>query len=67
MMSVFQIPKNVITSIDRILNRFQWQTDSTKKRFALLRRSSVCRKKKYGGLGILNLSEIHLALLTKGF
>ncbi|XP_078156636.1 uncharacterized protein LOC144552546 [Carex rostrata] len=52
--------------IDKIRCRFLWQgSDKQTKKYALIKWPIVCLDKEYGGLGILDLEYMNMALLVK--
>ncbi|KAJ3684168.1 hypothetical protein LUZ61_013332 [Rhynchospora tenuis] len=63
-MSILGMPRKIQKEIDKIRAGFLWHNGS-RKRYHLLRWDSVCRSKQEGGLGILNMKQINLALLSK--
>lgn len=68
-MSVFNLPQWVKDEIEKTRRTFLWQggtTDGTKK-MHLARWDMLCRPKKLGGLGILNISNFNQALLAKWY
>ena len=65
MMSVFPIPKSVITRLDKIRRKFLWQGNSERKGYNLVKWDVVIVGKKHGGLGIRNLLNQSKALMMK--
>ena len=64
--SLYRVPSTVIKDIDKIRCRFLWQgTTKSRKKYALVNWSIVCKPKDNGGLGILNLRDMNTALLLK--
>jgi hypothetical protein len=65
MMSIFEIPKEVIKKLDQYRSRFYWQGDTDKKKYRLAKWDILCRPKDQGGLGIINLEIQNICLLSK--
>jgi len=65
MMSFFYVLKGVLKKLDYFRSRFFWQGDDNKKKYRLIRWSTLCQPKEQGGLGILNLNAMNIALLSK--
>ena len=65
-MSVFRLPKWVLSRIDQLRHVFLWKGEETVSRFyCLVNWDSVCWSKEQGSLGIKSLEQVNLALLTK--
>ena len=64
-MSVFPIPKSIITRLDKIKRKFLWQGNSERKGYTLVKWDIVIVGKKHGGLGIKNLLNQSKALMMK--
>lgn len=61
-LSIYKLPDHVIKHIDRFL----WQgTVKTRKKYALVNCQVACFAKDTGGLGILDLKQMNIALLMK--
>lgn len=66
LMSITILPKWVRARIDTIRSRFQWSGQSQlQKRFLLVSWDQICKLKVQGGLGVLQLHSMNLALMTK--
>lgn len=66
LMSITILPKWVRARIDTIRSRFQWSGQSQlQKRFLLVSWDQICKLKAQGGLGVLQLHSMNLALMTK--
>ena len=65
MISLFPIPKSVITSLDKIRRKFLWQGNSERKGYNLVKWDAVIVGKKHGGLEIKNLLNQSKALMMK--
>ncbi len=64
--SVFRAPKWVIRRVEALRRAFFWKgSTSVLGGQCLVRWEIVCRSKDDGGLGVLNLDSMNLALLTK--
>ena len=65
-LSLFRIPTTILHKIDSLRRKFLWQGyGSQKRKYALLNWPTLCIPKRQGGLGILNLDHMNIALLTK--
>ena len=64
-LSLYRLPKKVLTKIDQIRRQFLWQGTGLKKKYHLLNWPSVCLTKEFGGMGILDLEQMNCALLLK--
>ena len=65
-LSIYQVPKTILLRINKIRRKFLWQgTAAGKRKYYLVNWSKACLAKKYGGLGILNLRFMNIALLLK--
>ena len=65
MMSVFPIPKSVITRLDKIRRKFLCQGNNERKGYNLVKWDVVIVGKKHGGLGIRNSVNQSKALMMK--
>ncbi|XP_019186396.1 PREDICTED: uncharacterized protein LOC109181097 [Ipomoea nil] len=63
-MSVFLLPISVCTAIERIMNRYWWDS-GTDRRIHWKAWDKLCIPKKYGGLGFKDLRAFNLAMLGK--
>ena len=64
-MSLFVIPKNVRTRLERIQRNFLWGDTEERRKFHLVNWAEVCKDKKHGGLGLRHLEGLNQALLGK--
>jgi hypothetical protein len=51
--------------MDRIRNSFLWDENENKKKYHLVNWQKVCMPKDQGGLGVLDLEKMNIALLSK--
>jgi hypothetical protein len=65
MLSFYRIPVGVKEKLDRIRNNFLWDETEGKKKYHLVNWQTVCLRKDQGGLGILDLEKMNIALLAK--
>ena len=63
--SFYKVPIWVIQRIDRIRRRFLWGGSENLNKIPLIKWDAVCLKKSHGGLGIINLYHMNIALLGK--
>ncbi len=65
--SVFRLPAWVTAAIDKIRRGFFWRGRILNSGFhCLVKWGSVCRPKRFGGLGVKHLHTVNSALLMKG-
>jgi hypothetical protein len=65
MLSLFEVPKEVLHKLEFYRSRFFWQGDDHNKKYRLARWGIICRLKDQGGLGVLNLELQNKCLLSK--
>jgi hypothetical protein len=65
MMSFFPLPKGVIRKLDYFCSRFFWQGNESKRKNRLVKWDILCQPKDQGGLGILELNTMNIAVLSK--
>jgi Reverse transcriptase (RNA-dependent DNA polymerase) len=66
MLSLYRLPTLVRKRIDRIRCKFFWQGSSNHRmKFALVAWKKLCMPKEMGGVGIVNLNVMNMALLLK--
>ena len=67
-MSVFKLPMWVIHEIDKTRRNFLWKkNEQDRKGIPLANWELVCKPKKFGGLGILDIQTFNDALLAKWY
>jgi hypothetical protein len=67
-MSAFILPKWVIHEIDTIRRNFLWKgLDTDSRKIHLANWSLICRSKSKGGLGIINIEIMNIALIAKWY
>jgi len=65
-LSFFQLPRWVEKDIDSIMRKFLWNRGNVDiKGFSLVNWKCVCKRKEFGGLGVINLRDFNRALLLK--
>ncbi|KAJ3703992.1 hypothetical protein LUZ61_007697 [Rhynchospora tenuis] len=65
-MSVFCLPKWVVKEIDKIRRNFLWKGPNTAhKKLILIAWDNICKPKSIGGLGVLDIQLLNLALISK--
>ncbi|KAE8731452.1 hypothetical protein F3Y22_tig00002840pilonHSYRG01365 [Hibiscus syriacus] len=64
-MSIFHVPKAVVSKIDKIIRGFLWGYDGNKNRLPRVNWGRLCCPKKKGGAGIINLKAKNMVLLAK--
>lgn len=65
-MTCFRLPQWVINRIDRIRRTFLWgRTEDSNRGFSLTNWQVVCIPRKWGGMGVLNLQIMNIALLLR--
>jgi hypothetical protein len=65
MISFFLLRKGIPHKLDYYRSRFFWQGYSEKKKYRLVKWSTVCKPKDQGGLGVYDLQVKNFALLGK--
>ena len=65
-LSIYKIPVTVCAKIDKIRKKFLWSGGSTeRKKYHLISWDQVCLGKDQGGLGVMNIIRMNMALLAK--
>ena len=64
-LSLFPIPKTVLKNIESLRRNFLWGNSENKKGINWIKWEKVCSSKEKGGLGVINMEEANLSLLTK--
>lgn len=64
-MSMFLLPKRVVSNLDKHRCRFFWQGGNGKKNYHLVKWSRICRSKTKDGLGVKDLRKQNISLLVK--
>lgn len=64
-MSIFKIPKKVLDHINQTQKDFLWIGVEDMKRMALVAQKKLCHPLQYDGLGIRNLKNMNLSLMSK--
>lgn len=65
MLSFYELPKGVQKRQDFFRVKFLWQDDQGVKKYHLVNWPTVCLPKDQGGLGVLDLRKMNMALLGK--
>lgn len=65
MLSFYKLPQGVREKIDYYRRRFLWQEDQGIRKYHLVRWPVICSPRDQGGLGILDLEIMNIALLGK--
>ena len=64
-MSMYLLPKTVTDSLDKHKRTFFWEGNSLKRKYHLVKWSTICQSKEKGGLGIKNIRKMNISLLCK--
>nr|KAJ0211180.1 hypothetical protein LSAT_V11C400156810 [Lactuca sativa] len=62
--SVVLLPKGIIKEVEKIMRNFLWNSGQNCKGVAKVSWNKICKPKTYGGLGLKNLKEWNIALLS---
>ncbi|KAG8060373.1 hypothetical protein GUJ93_ZPchr0002g26796 [Zizania palustris] len=65
MLSFYEIPKGVLKRIDACRSRLLWQEGQGARKYHLENWAMICSPKDYGGLGVLDLKWMNIALMGK--
>jgi hypothetical protein len=65
MMSFFPLPKGVLKKLDYFRSRFFYQGNENKRKYRLAKWDIMWQPKDQGGLSILELNMMNIALLSK--
>lgn len=63
--SLYRAPNQVIQSLEKMMRSFLWGGDENKRKINWLSWEVVTRPKEKGGLGIMPLKVVNLAMLSK--
>lgn len=64
-MSMFLLPRQLCTQLERIMNKFWWKNSNNNKGIHWMQWDRMCTKKLRGGLGFRKLKDFNVALLGK--
>jgi hypothetical protein len=65
-MSFYKLPATIRTRIDKLRRRFFWYDGNTvREKITLVSWKKVCRSRKQGGLGVIDIELMNKALLIK--
>nr|KAJ0184832.1 hypothetical protein LSAT_V11C900454780 [Lactuca sativa] len=62
--SVVLLPKGINKEIGKIMREFLWKSGQNRKGAAKVSWNEICKPKSYGGLGLKNLNDWNIALLS---
>ncbi|CAH1447584.1 unnamed protein product [Lactuca virosa] len=62
--SVVLIPRGITNDIEKIMRNFLWNSGENRKGVAKVAWNEICKPKIYGGLGLKNLKDWNIALLS---
>ncbi|XP_023746183.1 uncharacterized protein LOC111894340 [Lactuca sativa] len=62
--SVVLLPKGIIKEVEKIMRNFLWNSGQNCKGVAKVSWNKICKPKIYGGLGLKNLKDWNIALLS---
>jgi hypothetical protein len=65
MMGFYLLPKGTHKKIDTIRSRFFWRGACDNFKYHMVKWSTVCRPKQFGGLGIINTQVLNEFLMVK--
>jgi hypothetical protein len=64
-MSIYLLPKSIISILDKTRRTFFWQGGGTKRKYHLIKWPKICKHKRKGGLGIKDIRKMNINLLCK--
>jgi len=56
-MSMYLVPKTIVKSLGKQRRCFFWQGGGRKRKYHLVKWTTICKSKKKGGLGVKNVSK----------
>jgi hypothetical protein len=65
MLFFFEVPREVLKSLEFFRSRFFWEGENSKKKYRLARWDILCQPKDQGGIGIQNIDIQNKCLLSK--
>ena len=64
-MSIYLLPKTIAKKLDGQRRSFFWQGGSQKRKYHLVRWTTISKSKSKGGLGIKDIRKMNISLLCK--
>jgi hypothetical protein len=64
-MSLYMLYEATHVEMDRVRSRFFWEGVGKKRKYHMVDWAAVCKPKEFGGLGILNTTNMNIALMLK--
>lgn len=64
-MSIYLLPKTIISKMDKIRRIFFWQGGGMKRKYHLIKWPKICKHKKKGDLRIKDIRKMNISLLCK--
>jgi len=64
-MSIYLLPKTITKKLDGQRRSFFWQGGSLKRKYHLVRWTTICKSKNKRGLGIKDIQKMNISLLCK--
>ena len=64
-MSMYLLPKTITKKLDGQRRSFFWQGGSQKRKYHLVRWTTICKSKRKGGLGIKDIRKMNISFLCK--
>ena len=64
-MSMYLLPKTVMAKLDKQRRTFFWEGNIMKRKYHLVKWSTICQSKEKGGMGIKSIRKINASILCK--
>ena len=64
-MSMYLLPDTNIEKMSKVIRKFFWQGNATKKKYYMVKWNLITKPKRKGGLGLKNMKLLNVSLLCK--
>jgi len=62
---MYLLPRTVMAKLDKQRRTFFWKGNSMKRKYHLVKWSTICQSKEKGGMGIKSIRKINASILCK--